>query len=586
MRPSKTLPSIALALALLLLCATAASAGGRKRSSRACERLRPAGRGHRDGGRRRRPVPDPHERAPGRSCWSRATTTSPTCASSPSGVVQENRRSPSKYVNDDRFGLTPGAGQRELGCHAGVAAGLPERHVPVVRPPHALDGQGDPAQVKDPASGPRSSTGRVPMEVGGAPVAALGTLAVGARRRPRPTAASRPARSSRSSRPCSCCSAALAYLLSRRRRRRCPPRPASGPRRLPSEQPRRRKSGEPPRLLARGRVPRRCSRSRRRPRRSGTRSSRAPAPLSGRDGQAPARPDRVPLQRAGRGQLRRHPRLRQQEPRASTAASRSTPAGEGSRLAVRLKPELPKGTYTATYRVISADSHPVSGGFVFSDRPAVGGRRDRLGPAQGPRRDRRRDRVLLRRHAHAPVRGDRDRDRRRLLPARDLAAGARLGGRRGRRVVARVGAVRRAAEPAARAGRRGRRRQLGARHRLPGRDRGRACRSGARSTGTSSTTCSGTRFGTVWGIRLLVWLALGGLLVAAFSGARRPVLRPASVGATGPGARAAGPAQRRRSRCCCSRSPSWPSRRRSPVTPASRTRPPSCSRPTSSTWSR
>src|SRR5207249_3533778 len=27
---------------------------------------------------------------------------------------------------------------------------------------------------------------------------------------------------------------------------------------------------------------------------------------------------------------------------------------------------LPKGSYTATYHVISADSHPVSGGFVFS----------------------------------------------------------------------------------------------------------------------------------------------------------------------------------------------------------------------------
>jgi copper transport protein len=42
------------------------------------------------------------------------------------------------------------------------------------------------------------------------------------------------------------------------------------------------------------------------------------------------------------------------------------PGGTGAQLAVALKPGLPKGTYTATYRVISADSHPVSGGFVFS----------------------------------------------------------------------------------------------------------------------------------------------------------------------------------------------------------------------------
>ncbi len=42
------------------------------------------------------------------------------------------------------------------------------------------------------------------------------------------------------------------------------------------------------------------------------------------------------------------------------------PGGSGDRLAVGLKPGLPHGTYVATYRVISADSHPVSGGLVFS----------------------------------------------------------------------------------------------------------------------------------------------------------------------------------------------------------------------------
>lgn len=42
------------------------------------------------------------------------------------------------------------------------------------------------------------------------------------------------------------------------------------------------------------------------------------------------------------------------------------PGGEGSKLGVHLKPGLPDGSYTATYRVISADGHIVSGGFVFS----------------------------------------------------------------------------------------------------------------------------------------------------------------------------------------------------------------------------
>jgi copper transport protein len=42
------------------------------------------------------------------------------------------------------------------------------------------------------------------------------------------------------------------------------------------------------------------------------------------------------------------------------------PSGQGSQLAVGLRPGLAHGTYVATYRVISADSHPVSGGLVFS----------------------------------------------------------------------------------------------------------------------------------------------------------------------------------------------------------------------------
>jgi copper transport protein len=42
------------------------------------------------------------------------------------------------------------------------------------------------------------------------------------------------------------------------------------------------------------------------------------------------------------------------------------PGGSGSRLAIGLKAGLPDGSYVATYRVISADSHPVSGGLVFS----------------------------------------------------------------------------------------------------------------------------------------------------------------------------------------------------------------------------
>lgn len=42
------------------------------------------------------------------------------------------------------------------------------------------------------------------------------------------------------------------------------------------------------------------------------------------------------------------------------------PGGRGTQLAVHLRDDLPDGTYTATYRVVSADAHVVSGGVVFS----------------------------------------------------------------------------------------------------------------------------------------------------------------------------------------------------------------------------
>ncbi len=42
------------------------------------------------------------------------------------------------------------------------------------------------------------------------------------------------------------------------------------------------------------------------------------------------------------------------------------PGGKGAEIAVKLKPGLGDGTYTATYRVVSADGHAVSSGFVFT----------------------------------------------------------------------------------------------------------------------------------------------------------------------------------------------------------------------------
>jgi copper transport protein len=50
------------------------------------------------------------------------------------------------------------------------------------------------------------------------------------------------------------------------------------------------------------------------------------------------------------------------------------PNGQSEGIAVHLRPGLADGSYTATYRVVSADSHPVSGGFTFAiGAPTAGG---------------------------------------------------------------------------------------------------------------------------------------------------------------------------------------------------------------------
>jgi copper transport protein len=50
------------------------------------------------------------------------------------------------------------------------------------------------------------------------------------------------------------------------------------------------------------------------------------------------------------------------------------PDGDDHALAIALQPNLPDGTYTATFRIISADSHPVAGAISFTvGDPAAGG---------------------------------------------------------------------------------------------------------------------------------------------------------------------------------------------------------------------
>jgi copper transport protein len=208
------------------------------------------------------------------------------------------------------------------------------------------------------------------------------------------------------------------------------------------------------------------------------------------------------------------------------------PGGRGPELGVRLKRGVPKGSYTATYRVISADSHPVAGGLVFSYGKAspTGSSVSQLLSQQGTS-----GRVT------------------------DIAFGAAKATQYGS-IAAAVGAVffllviyLRALATAAGAGGAWREASEAFAQRLRkilliviaiGLVSGAAgiVLQGAKAAGVSFWSALDsqivgdvldTRFGTVWGIRMLVWLGFGAILLGSLSAARRPVLRPASVGATG-----------------------------------------------------
>ena len=183
--------------------------------------------------------------------------------------------------------------------------------------------------------------------------------------------------------------------------------------------------------------------------------------------------------------------------RGRRRASRSARRRRGAQVAVGLRPGLARGGYTATYRVISADSHPVSGGFVFTVGDA---RRARRRPSTsccgaatpGPvtatafavvRAVQYGAIAIALGGARVPAVGWRRRSRMRAGGGAATAAFSR--GLRRLLVVA----ARRGAASARVAG-----------DRAAGRDRAAARASGRRSTRTCSTTCSATRFGGVWAL--------------------------------------------------------------------------------------
>ena len=113
--------------------------------------------------------------------------------------------------------------------------------------------------------------------------------------------------------------------------------------------------------------------------------------------------DHAALQRRRRGLARRHPRLHQR-PRARRHRQARAPERQQSVVTTSL-PKLDDGTYVVTWRVISADSHPIDGAYTFqvgvegdAERQERQGRR---GVAAG---DHRREPHRRRRVRHRPRR--------------------------------------------------------------------------------------------------------------------------------------------------------------------------------------
>jgi copper transport protein len=208
------------------------------------------------------------------------------------------------------------------------------------------------------------------------------------------------------------------------------------------------------------------------------------------------------------------------------------PGGRGPEVSVGVKPGLADGTYTATYRVISADSHPVSGGVVFSvGKPGTGPAATvselLSGSSAGP----------VTEIAFGVARG-----------LDYLAIALLLGGVAFLLLSWRPALVQTAAAgagwPEASTAFAARARRMLALAVVLGIVAGVAgiVLQGATAGGTTFWSALdpgvvrevlGTRFGRIWGLRVLDWIVLGTVLAAGVGARTIPVLRPAAVGATG-----------------------------------------------------
>lgn len=208
------------------------------------------------------------------------------------------------------------------------------------------------------------------------------------------------------------------------------------------------------------------------------------------------------------------------------------PGGVSSDVAIGLEPNVPDGTYTATYRVISADGHPVSGGFVFSIGKAGAAPAKSVAELAGGG-DVGSGTTIAFGIARAVQYGS-------IALAIGALAFFLLPWIGGLRATSGGGPEWRAASEAFRA-----------RARLPFLIavvagiasgvagivlQGQIAVGGSLQDAISASVVQGvleTHFGLIWGLRSLVWLAFGAVLVLVYRRDEVPVLRPATLSAAG-----------------------------------------------------
>ena len=238
----------------------------------------------------------------------------------------------------------------------------------------------------------------------------------------------------------------------------------------------------------------------------------------------------------------------------------SHPEGREHWMGVGLKPHLPDGTYTATYRVISADTHIVYGGMVFNIGHPGAAPRFTVAGLIGRNETRRGHDRRVRRRAVSRLRLDRTDARRARLSGARLAARSRGGRRRRAGLASGVGGVRPAPAALLIAAV-----VLGVVASVLG-----FLLQGASAAGVSLwASLKGavledtldSRFGQVWGARAIDWLVLGALLRGPGRRTRhdpRAPSRPAGRRRSGASSRPAALGSR----------PGWRRRPLSGVTPA------------------